>query len=45
MTLLFSTGCSVDNAVHNLGVCAERAAVVKAVSEGRKDFKAVAIVS
>ena len=41
----FFAGCSVDNAAHNLGLCAERTAVVKAVSEGRTEFAAVAVVS
>ncbi|XP_012726008.1 cytidine deaminase [Fundulus heteroclitus] len=39
------TGCNVENACYNLGVCAERNAMAKAVSEGYKDFKAIAIAS
>nr|ACO13353.1 Cytidine deaminase [Esox lucius] len=39
------TGCNVENASHNLGLCAERTAVVKAVSQGYQSFKAVAIAS
>ena len=38
-------GCNVENAVYPLGLCAERTAVVKAVSEGQKDFTAVAVVT
>ncbi|XP_047203553.1 cytidine deaminase b [Girardinichthys multiradiatus] len=39
------TGCNVENASSNLGVCAERNAIAKAVSEGCKDFRAIAIAS
>ncbi|CAG5982805.1 unnamed protein product [Menidia menidia] len=39
------TGCNVENACYNLGVCAERNAMAKAVSEGKKTFKAIAISS
>ncbi|KAK5912778.1 hypothetical protein CesoFtcFv8_002617 [Champsocephalus esox] len=38
-------GCNVENACYNLGVCAERNAISKAVSEGFKSFKAIAIAS
>lgn len=37
------TGCNVENASFSLCLCAERVAIVKAVSEGRKHFKAIAI--
>uniref|UniRef100_A0A3Q1JUH9 cytidine deaminase n=1 Tax=Anabas testudineus TaxID=64144 RepID=A0A3Q1JUH9_ANATE len=37
------TGCNVENAFYNLCVCAERNAMAKAVSEGYKEFKAIAI--
>lgn len=39
------TGCNVENACFNLGICAERVAISKAVSEGFRDFKAIAIAS
>lgn len=39
------TGCNVENGAFSPTVCAERTAVVKAVSEGRKRFLAVAVVA
>ena len=39
------TGCNVENAVYPLCVCAERTAVVKAVSEGEQKFTALAVVT
>ncbi len=38
------TGCNVENAGFTATNCAERTAFFKAVSEGVKDFKAIAIV-
>lgn len=38
------TGCNVENASYGLTNCAERTAIFKAVSEGHKKFKAIAIV-
>jgi cytidine deaminase len=38
------TGCNVENASYGLTNCAERTAIFKAVSEGYKKFKAIAIV-
>ncbi|EFO65075.1 Cytidine deaminase [Giardia lamblia P15] len=38
-------GCNVENAAYPIGVCAERTAVVKAVSEGKKDIVACAVVT
>lgn len=38
------TGCNVENASYGLTLCAERAAAVKAVSEGHRDFRRIVIV-
>ena len=37
------TGCNVENAAYGPSVCAERTAFVKAVSEGKRRFRAIAI--
>ncbi len=37
------TGCNVENISYGLSMCAERAALFKAVSEGFKEFSAIAI--
>ena len=37
-------GCNIENAAYSPGNCAERTAIFKAVSEGEKDFAAIAIV-
>lgn len=39
------TGCNVENASYPLTTCAERAAVAKAVSEGEREFQAIAVVT
>jgi len=39
------TGCNVENASYGATICAERSAVVKAVSEGIHHFQAIAIVT
>ena len=39
------TGCNVENASYGVAVCAERTALVKAISEGAKKFKRIAIVA
>lgn len=39
------TGCNIENASSGLTVCAERVALFKAISEGEKQFKAIAIVA
>ena len=38
------TGCNVENAAYTPTNCAERTAVFKAVSEGEREFIAIAIV-
>ncbi len=38
------TGCNVENAAYGSTICAERTALVKAVSEGRRDFVRLAVV-
>lgn len=37
------TGCNIENAAYSPTNCAERTAIFKAVSEGRKDFAAIAV--
>lgn len=38
------TGCNIENAAFGPSVCAERCAIFKAVSEGCRNFTAIAIV-
>ncbi|TQR10621.1 cytidine deaminase [Psychrobacillus soli] len=38
-------GCNIENASFGLTNCAERTAIFKAVSEGKKDFAAIAVVA
>ena len=38
------TGCNIENVSYSATVCAERTAVFKAVSEGNREFVAIAIV-
>ncbi len=37
-------GCNIENSSYGATNCAERTAIFKAVSEGEKEFKAIAIV-
>lgn len=37
------TGCNIENAAFSPTVCAERTAIFKAVSEGERDFAAIAV--
>lgn len=37
------TGCNIENASFTPTVCAERVAVFKAISDGKRDFAAIAI--
>ena len=39
------TGCNIENATYGLTLCAERVAVFKAVSEGHRRFRRVAVVA
>jgi cytidine deaminase len=39
------TGCNVESASYGLTVCAERVAIWKAVSEGKKRFTTLAVVA
>ena len=38
-------GCNVENSTYGLTVCAERVAIWKALSEGVRSFRAVAVVT
>lgn len=38
-------GVNVENAAYPSGICAERVAVFKAVSEGEREFKAIAVAT
>lgn len=39
------TGCNIENSGYSATICAERTALVKAVSEGHRSFQAVAVVT
>jgi len=38
-------GCNVENSTYGLTVCAERVAIWKALSEGIRSFRAVAVIT
>lgn len=38
------TGCNIENGAFGAGICAERTALFKAVSDGKKDFLSIAVV-
>jgi len=39
------SGCNIENATYGLTMCAERVALLKALSEGARDFVAIAVVA
>jgi len=39
------TGCNIENSAYSVTNCAERTAVFKAVSEGHRQFKKLAVVA
>jgi cytidine deaminase len=38
-------GCNIENASYGLTLCAERVAIFKALSEGERNFAAIAVVT
>ena len=40
---LIVTGCNIENATYGLTICAERVAMFKALSEGHRSFRRIAI--
>lgn len=38
------TGCNIENVSLGLSICAERVAIFKAVAEGIKDIRAIAVI-
>ena len=38
-------GCNIENATYGLTICAERVAMFKALSEGHREFRRVAVVA
>ena len=39
------TGCNVENATYGLTLCAERVALFKAISEGAREFRRIAVAA
>ncbi len=39
------TGCNIENASYGLTICAERVAMFKAISDGHRTFRRIAIVA
>ncbi len=39
------TGCNIENAAYTPAICGERTAIFKAVSEGEREFVAIAVVT
>jgi cytidine deaminase len=40
-----TTGCNIENATYGLTICAERVAMFKALSEGHRTFRRIAVVA
>ena len=38
------SGCNIENASYTPSICAERTAIFKAISEGKKEIKKIAVV-
>lgn len=39
------TGCNIENAAYSVSICAERTAIFKAISEGNRKIKIIAVVA
>ena len=39
------TGCNIESSSYSLTICAERTAIFKAISEGERKFKAIAVAA
>ncbi|MBQ2739594.1 MAG: cytidine deaminase [Oscillibacter sp.] len=39
------TGCNIENGAYSACICAERTAIVKAVSEGKRRFRRIAVAA
>ena len=39
------TGCNIENASYGLTICAERVAIFKALSDGKRAFRRIAVVA
>ena len=39
------TGCNVENASYGLTICAERVAIFKALSDGKRSYRRIAVVA
>lgn len=39
------TGCNIENASYGLTMCAERVAIFKAISEGKRDFTKICVAA